>query len=288
VTFLTEEIFDDLDSPNNIKNFYTKNKDNNDFDNAVNKINTFIFTNENNHGTKVINSGNGITPKEKKTNYMLIILVIINTILSISAVVLAIINFNKKSDNAKANSSNYYDKSNNTTQIDLFKLSEIIDNKIESTKLKQEFEKLRKEIDIINNFIKESQKIGIAFTQKDTVGDINKGQITSSQSDIKVVKYSNGCEADGGFKIQNLTDDLQHNSCYVITIINHNATFCVIESNNAFVAITQYPDDRLLPVCDVVRENSNGASKIKTLTPGNLILEGDTWKLKTKAKVSYE
>ena len=285
VKFLTEKIFEDATSNTKITKYYNNNKNKKEFDEAVNNIESFVFVNENNSNLPQTNASNTKTTNKKNNRSMLIIILLIfNFILSISAFALII---NKYFYGDENKHSRYNKESENSNQIDVFELNKMIENKIENSKFKKELEKLREEIKSISISVKDIQKNGhntvLADTERvDTNIKENIQQLVHHE-----IKYANGCEENGGFKVQYLTDTIQGNSCYVINITNQNATFKVIDNETAFKVIIDYPNDRLLPVCEVVGD-SREACKIKTLTPGNLILDGDTWKLKTKAKVSYE
>ena len=76
---------------------------------------------------------------------------------------------------------------------------------------------------------------------------------------------------------------------YKFTKTSFNKAKFEIDSKSASMKLAlQYPDKNIDPVCDAVGPYFPTATRIATIQPGEVELQGDKWIRNTKAKISYE
>lgn len=115
--------------------------------------------------------------------------------------------------------------------------------------------------------------------------------ITTSNSEEKVeIFYLSTPNLDGSFNESSSSPMYKEGATiYKFTKTSFNKAKFEIDSKSASMKLAlQYPDKNIDPVCDAVGPYFPTATRIATIQPGEVELQGDKWIKITKAKISYE
>lgn len=167
-------------------------------------------------------------------------------------------------------------------------LKNIIDRKLNYTNLANvvnRLEKLEKEIQNLEaRFVYKNNNISF---QSD-IG-VNKKPLGQERKSTKSVYYV-GIPIAQGFREIDLGREFEYNmTLYMVEIIrNKEAKFSFIGDEVATKDALSRANEYIEPVCDPINSISSGTKTIQTLEPGIVLLNGDIWEIKQKAKIRYE
>jgi hypothetical protein len=74
----------------------------------------------------------------------------------------------------------------------------------------------------------------------------------------------------------------------LIKLSNNEASFQIDDRDSSIKMAMQFPSKNIQPVCDSENEYEPKFTRVRTIEPGKVSLEGGKWNVKRKAKIRYE
>lgn len=155
----------------------------------------------------------------------------------------------------------------------------------------EDFSKLDKRVGLIENYlVQEIERTGITSTTL-TTGKIKKQTSDSEKFESQqVLFFPVPDKRTGYFRTIMGKERIQGYSVYQVTIDKSNAKsamFELIQNSQVETAALNFPELYLFHACKIQGDHTS-AKRIRTIKPGNLVLDGDLWIIKEKSVICYE
>jgi len=160
----------------------------------------------------------------------------------------------------------------------------------EISRLKDEIFQLRKEIESLNQRVY-AEKIPFEVIQpkyEDPNSETKRPTNETKTSNEAI--YLSTPNNEGSFNDSSSSTSYREGaSIYKFVKSSSNeASFQIDDRESSIKMAMQFPEKNILPVCDSENEYEPKYSKVKTIEPGKVSLEGGKWNVKRKAKIRYE
>jgi hypothetical protein len=160
----------------------------------------------------------------------------------------------------------------------------------EISRLKDEIFQLRKEIESLNQKVY-AEKIPFEVIQpkyEDPNSETRRPTNENKTSNEAI--YLSTPNNEGSFNDSSSSTSYREGaSIYKFVKSSSNeASFQIDDRESSIKMAMQFPEKNILPVCDSENEYEPKYSKVKTIEPGKVSLEGGKWNVKRKAKIRYE
>jgi len=160
----------------------------------------------------------------------------------------------------------------------------------EISRLKDEIYKLTKEIESINEKIY-AEKIPFEVIQpkyEDPNPETRKPTLENKTSNEAI--YLSTPNNEGSFNDSSSSTSYREGASIYkfIKSSTNEASFQIDDRELSIKMAMQFPEKNILPVCDSENEYESKYSKVRTIEPGKVSLEGGKWNVKRKAKIRYE
>jgi uncharacterized protein YdcH (DUF465 family) len=160
----------------------------------------------------------------------------------------------------------------------------------EISRLKDEIFQLKKEIESLNQKVY-AEKIPFEVIQpkyEDPNSETRRPTNENKTSNEAI--YLSTPNNEGSFNDSSSSTSYREGaSIYKFVKSSSNeASFQIDDRESSIKMAMQFPEKNILPVCDSENEYEPKYSKVKTIEPGKVSLEGGKWNVKRKAKIRYE
>ena len=130
------------------------------------------------------------------------------------------------------------------------------------------------------------------IVHQQTVSDQPTTLATSEPSEVLIEQYSPAPTKDGFFYGNQLNDTFKiGSSFYLITLVSRHATtakFSLIQDDDVIRQAAGMPGSYLTPACQLRGVGSLRQARQVNVKPGQLLKQGDNWKITEKAIVTWE
>jgi hypothetical protein len=165
----------------------------------------------------------------------------------------------------------------------VYSLNEISRLKDEIFQLKREMEALSQKFD--------AKKIPFEVIQtKDEDSNLEtRKQLVENKTSNEAI-YLSTPNIDGGFNDSSSSISYKEGASIYrfIKSSTNEASFQIDDRESSIKMAMQFPEKNILPVCDSENEYEPKFTKVRTIEPGKVSLEGGKWNVKRKAKIRYE
>lgn len=160
----------------------------------------------------------------------------------------------------------------------------------EISQMKDEIFQLRKEIESLNQKIY-AEKIPFEVIQpkyEDPNPETRKSTFENKTNNEAI--YLSTPNNEGSFNDSSSSTSYREGASIYkfIKTSPNNASFQIDDRESSIKMAMQFPEKNILPVCDSENEYEPKYSKVRTIEPGKVSLEGGKWNVKSKAKIRYE
>lgn len=147
----------------------------------------------------------------------------------------------------------------------------------EISRLKEEIFHLNKEIELLSQYV-HAEKYK------------NQEEIKKDHKIINEAIYLSNPNNEGGFNDSSSSTSYKEGASIYrfVKSSSNEASFQIDERESSIKMAMQFPEKNILPVCDSENEYEPRFTKVRTIEPGKVSLEGGKWKVKRKAKIRYE